>query len=838
MANEEDNKDSPLNCIDDTGDGFSGWFAISNPRRCNDFCFWDLPDSNASYAAWNTADPHRVTVLETPEGINKAHWTCVYDSASDKVKVSQAKGERWIDSWEKYSNNHPELAVNKENGNAPFPYLRCQKGAAEKLKTWSGEVVRSASFWESWIVLASLMYVGEMVAAFLFYKRGALLKKLRYVRLGSRSFNEADDNEQQGEVGDNEGDMVDDGDDNVSLTSFQIDHSDGDGMRRDDEMATNGNENPTDFQAESPSFLTRFSFVRLGSKSSNHIATPRCKYCAPFASYLTKDSQKTIYILRILLIVLLNLLLAFTITFSAISLMEIHSNPHFKEGMERLTPQCSNPSLVCPAGNNDINRQSAPWPPPLTDHGRNDATNTPSKTIQGKNTPLFPHPKKQSHAITASIMEPFSYIIASDAQLYWFNGEFADMGKKSIPPACAPSDSCGRCTGKHGLATNARLKLGWENLMMEVNNNTTKEEDGLPVPTTLVMNGDLTAYFHPYQEYAYESIYNNIKGLKNYWPSLGNHDIEHYGGGMFGGDEWIGLPNCNVEHAIGYFKSGFCGQIPAFDAGRVVRYDSSSLAYSWDEGRYHFVHCHYYPTYEMASMNYHSSLEWLERDLQMAHDAGLATVLFVHAAQGLNDAMEDIILGKGVKVIIAGHTHRCLHRRCEGVYPLKEKQVENLDSLNITAAKCIPAAWDTCEVLNGENLIYVEDMEEEVKIPEKKLHNRKDKPDKPLCPQPDPFWINETDNTLLCRRVLYSHPNFPFGRENSSEETIPIFWSGSSSFETFLQGDFYEDKIVINAMTVVSEEGEVARYVDVNPVPNAVYPYHEIPDMEEFVIHI
>ena len=71
----------------------------------------------------------------------------------------------------------------------------------------------------------------------------------------------------------------------------------------------------------------------------------------------------------------------------------------------------------------------------------------------------------------------------------------------------------------------------------------------------------------------------------------------------------------NAEHAIGYFKSAFCGQIPAFDTDRIVRYDSSSLAYLWDEGRYHFVHSHYYPSYEMAPMKYHSSLEWLERDL-------------------------------------------------------------------------------------------------------------------------------------------------------------------------------------------------------------------------------
>lgn len=123
---------------------------------------------------------------------------------------------------------------------------------------------------------------------------------------------------------------------------------------------------------------------------------------------------------------------------------------------------------------------------------------------------------------------------------------------------------------------------------------------------------------------------------------------------MYGGDQWWGPPNCNTEHAIGYFKSGFCGQIPNFQSDRIVRYDASSLAYSWEEGRYHFVHTHYYPTYEMASMQVRSSMDWLDNDLAMARDAGFTTVMFVHAANYLNPAMEKVILGKNVVAIIAG----------------------------------------------------------------------------------------------------------------------------------------------------------------------------------------
>jgi hypothetical protein len=326
--------------------------------------------------------------------------------------------------------------------------------------------------------------------------------------------------------------------------------------------------------------------------------------------------------------------------------MEIQLNSHFTEGMEHLTPACADPRRACPAGNADVNE-------PL---------------------PAAP-----------ATMAQFSYVAASDAQLYWFNGEFAAMGNRSLPDACAAADSCGRCTGKHGERTNRRVKGAWETLLMGRSTGLTAEN--LTRPQTLIMNGDLTAYFHPHEKRAYESVHDNIEGLQYYFPALGNHDLEHMSGAMYGGDEWIGLPNCNAAHAIGYFKSGFCGRIPYFRPERIARYDAASLAYSWNEGKYHFVHTHYHPAFEMASMKLRSSVEWLARDLTLARDAGYATILFVHAAQGLHAALESVILNKNVKAIVAGHTHRCLMRRCEGLYPVSAAQLDKYPVF-----KCIPAA--------------------------------------------------------------------------------------------------------------------------------------------------
>jgi hypothetical protein len=70
-----------------------------------------------------------------------------------------------------------------------------------------------------------------------------------------------------------------------------------------------------------------------------------------------------------------------------------------------------------------------------------------------------------------------------------------------------------------------------------------------------------------------------------------------------------------------------------------------------------------------------------------------------------------------------------------------------------------------------------------------------------------------------------------------SERTIPIFWSGSSSYETFLLVNFFSDRIVVNMMTATAgNEGK--RYVDTHTVPNAVYPSHVNTDLEEMVIYL
>jgi len=431
----DDGDDYPLNCIDDAGD-FSGWFAISSNKVCNDFCYWNIPSSKNGTTSNNasTANPHQSTVLHSPSGT--VYWTCIYDSADDKSMLSKVVEHKWIDSWATYASHNDMLkTLNIDSNDVPFPYLRCQKGAGEILETWSGDVVKSATFWESNIIISSLILLGEIAALLFFFKRGRILK---YEQVGGTEVTTSADG------------IIDE-----DISSFQIDEEveNEDGNVEIDEYVNNNGD---------PRLFTQ----QYTHQTTYYMTTLRCKYLTMFTS------RRALYILRILLVIAFNLLLIFTISFATVSLMEIKASPHFTEGMQKLTPACSDPSLVCPAGNVDIKKESTHWPP----LEKNSIHEVGNETIRESKMDI--------------IMQPFSYIIASDAQLYWFNGEFAEMGEKSIPSACSPSDSCGRCTAKHGLSTNQRLKRAWESLISGETDgmNTTTLKD-LPIPKTLIMNG-------------------------------------------------------------------------------------------------------------------------------------------------------------------------------------------------------------------------------------------------------------------------------------------------------------------------------------------------------------
>lgn len=530
---------------------------------------------------------------------------------------------------------------------------------------------------------------------------------------------------------------------------------------------------------------------------------------------------------------------------SVVSLVEIGRLSVYSDRgrASKLTPKCVDPSAVCEAGNVDINR-----------------TSRPAKSLD---------PEESD--------KPFSYLVASDPQLYWWDGESPLLGRANVPRPCDEErDTCGSCTAKVGRRTNRLMRDAIVNHTRSSSDENANANATVPIPSTLIMNGDLGAYFHPYERGAYEYFYHAIPGVRNYFPALGNHDYDHYDGARYGTDQWFGPANCNAQHAMGYLRGAFCGKVPGFDASRIVRYDASSLAYSWEEGRYHFVHVHYYPAYEAATIGLRSSVTWLEHDLRLAHAANLTTVLFVHSSQGLNAALERAVLGRNVKAIFAGHSHRCLMRKCfflralkvRDVFPDRNATDPPPNSTEIAMAspppgsdRCVPGAYALCggrATDAGMNLWYLanrsgsgggeEEEEELFDLPDTELrYEEYVRPERELCRRPLPVFVNDTDNTMLCSGVKAGEEYFPTRRGGEdpegadggagSKEHIPVFWSGSASFETFLKVDFYPDRFVVNAMT--SSEGyEGRRFLDAYEVPSAVYPYHEPSDVEEVTIRI
>ena len=523
----------------------------------------------------------------------------------------------------------------------------------------------------------------------------------------------------------------------------------------------------------------------------------------------------------VILVVSINVVVLYILFTAILVIIEIDQKVILPSSLQSLTPSCSSNELRCPAANDPIDN------PSLT-------------------------------SMQSSDMKPFSYIIASDSQLDWYDGESAYMGTLNYPPPCTSMDSCESCTAKLSTYTNQQMKKSIEslidgNVVLQYSNDTTIQESNRPIPKTLVLNGDLTQYFHRRERERYESIYHNIQGLEQFFPGLGNHDYDQKNGATYNNDEWVGPNYCNGKHALSYFRGAFCNQIPKFNAAtRLTRYDPKSLSYSWEEGRYHFVQVHYHPLFENAGLGISSSIEWLKRDLHLAYESNLTSVLYVHASSWLPDILKRTFVDNNVAIIFTGHIHRCLGNRCELLRSLNSHQAEvyfnsthelNYNETNIVydnVEKCFPSRASLCSknAYGANGLFYLNNMKSGLMLPDRKLVSKVPKKNG-LCPAiPYEPYINKTDNTLLCRRQsIPAHYPFQEQENENDSRSIPIFFSGSASFQTLLVADFYSDRIVINAMTA-NEGKEGSRYIDVNTVPNAVYPFHTSEDLDEKVIYI
>ena len=303
----------------------------------------------------------------------------------------------------------------------------------------------------------------------------------------------------------------------------------------------------------------------------------------------------------------------------------------------------------------------------------------PESYIRGTEVPRICSSRSFTRDIpTSADPETFTMIFASDLQFPWWRG-----GKD---PACNSE----KCVLKKSKEVNGDLVQSMNNIVNASygsgNNATTgvwpatshivKKRRGAPIPDPegVVINGDLTAFWHDWQTELYMDFYHrndadplNPRNLKlDIYPGLGNHDYANNKSDC----TWkrnleyltYGLDGC-AKNAAHYIKKTLnCDLVPNFPKATITSFDESSLAYSWDIGHYHFIQLHNYPAYRYSEIGLTDAMEWFRQDLETAHNAGKRIVVNLH---DYGDHMKEdnaeflkALAGRNVVALFAGHIHK------------------------------------------------------------------------------------------------------------------------------------------------------------------------------------
>ncbi len=223
----------------------------------------------------------------------------------------------------------------------------------------------------------------------------------------------------------------------------------------------------------------------------------------------------------------------------------------------------------------------------------------------------------------------FNMIIANDPQLPWWQ-------VKQNGASCGGNAECTKKNAEKEALYQVRAMNGVEAL-----GSWPGSRRRITKPLGVIINGDLTAFFHDWQFDLFEKYY--VKGSKsphkdvlNYpvYLALGNHDYANNVNDCF----WLRevryalrWRNGCAQKAVDYMKEMIsCGRIETFPSASIESYDSGSLAYSWNMGSYHFIQLHNYPTYEVAAIGITKSMAWLRRDLDRAMKANKKIVVNLH----------------------------------------------------------------------------------------------------------------------------------------------------------------------------------------------------------------
>jgi len=181
----------------------------------------------------------------------------------------------------------------------------------------------------------------------------------------------------------------------------------------------------------------------------------------------------------------------------------------------------------------------------------------------------------------------------------------------------------------------------------------------------LMINGDITAFGHPWQISYMRSALRNSFG-KEFLYGLGNHDYENNVNDCFGN-------RCAANSIVDY-QQHHADKVDEFDVrvtgGGFGKQYKGSLAYSKNIGQVHLIQLNNEPTYEVKishptdEFNITHALDWLETDLRHARIQGYAIIINMHKPydwKGSRDQEKrfmDMIEKYQVTAMFAGHIHQ------------------------------------------------------------------------------------------------------------------------------------------------------------------------------------
>ncbi|CAN8075135.1 unnamed protein product [Agarophyton chilense] len=272
--------------------------------------------------------------------------------------------------------------------------------------------------------------------------------------------------------------------------------------------------------------------------------------------------------------------------------------------------------------------------------------------------PCIPSSFRRSVATPPSSEESFTMLFLNDPQVVWWQD----------PPGaeeCKGDPICKQRKAEQEALHQVRAMNSIQDL-----GTWPGTEQRITKPISVVINGDLTQYFHPREFDLFEKYYvsesnSPHKNVLRYplFLGLGNHDYANNLNDCWWprGDYLFRSFNGCAQRSVDYIRSILSCDLYSFFPGCAVEsFDNPSLAYSWNQGNYHFIQLHNYPTYEASSVEVSKSMDWLKGDLERATLKGKKIVINLHDLgdhflESDRQVFSDMLEDSSVVAIFCGH---------------------------------------------------------------------------------------------------------------------------------------------------------------------------------------